>query len=91
MIVLVIDGAMPAVRGELTRWLLEVRAGVFVGTVPASVRDKLWDLVFTKVSCGAALMIHSARNEQGFEIRSFGFPGRLPADFDGLTLMRRPS
>ena len=91
MVVLVIDGASTSVRGQLTRWLLEVRAGVFVGTVPASVREKLWALVFEKVVDGAALMLHTARTEQGFAVRSFGEPGRIPVDFDGLTLVRRPT
>ncbi len=91
MVVLVIDRAPTSVRGELTRWLLEVRTGVFVGTVPASVREKLWDLVFTKVTDGAGLLIHTARTEQGFAVRSFGEPGRIPVDFDGLTLVRRPT
>ena len=31
-----------SLRGELTRWLLELKAGVFVGRVSAMVRERLW-------------------------------------------------
>ncbi len=45
MIVLILERVPASLRGELTRWLLETRPGVFVGRVSAMVRDKLWDKV----------------------------------------------
>ncbi|MEI8259518.1 MAG: type I-E CRISPR-associated endoribonuclease Cas2e, partial [Deltaproteobacteria bacterium] len=45
LIVIVVERATPGLRGQLTRWMLEVRAGVFVGTLSSRVRDKLWALV----------------------------------------------
>ena len=48
MIVMVIERVPTSLRGELTRWLLEPRAGVFVCEVSALVRDKLWELVEDK-------------------------------------------
>jgi CRISPR-associated protein Cas2 len=78
-------------RGELSRWMIEPRAGVFVGNVSALVRDKLWDKVRQNARGGAALMIHSARTEQGFRVQSFGDPSRVPVDMEGLTLVRIPA
>lgn len=76
-------------RGELSRWLLEPKAGVFVGTVSAMVRDRLWERVVRSAKDGAGLMIHSADGEQGFKWRSVGDPSRTIEDFEGLFLVRR--
>ena len=43
MIVLVVTACPAGLRGDLTKWLLEVTPGVFVGTPSARVRDLLWD------------------------------------------------
>ena len=89
MTVLITRAVTPGVRGELSRWMLEVDAGVFVGNVPARIRDKLWEKLFWKLgTSGAALMIYSASNEQGFEIRTEGILDRTMIDLEGLTLMR---
>ncbi len=45
MVVMLLEKVPTTVRGELTRWLLELRAGVFVGNISALVRDKLWDML----------------------------------------------
>ena len=42
---MVIDNAPEKLRGELTRWLLEVKPGVLVGKTSAAVREKLWEKV----------------------------------------------
>ena len=33
MVVMILERVPPSLRGELTRWMLELRAGVFVGTL----------------------------------------------------------
>ncbi|MCQ8210670.1 type I-E CRISPR-associated endoribonuclease Cas2e, partial [Cutibacterium acnes subsp. acnes] len=43
MTVLVLTACPAGLRGHLTRWLLEISPGVFVGHVPTRVRDALWD------------------------------------------------
>lgn len=90
MTVVVVERARPSLRGQLTRWMLEVRAGVFVGTLSARVRDELWKLVLERLGDGSALLIHTARNEQGFVIRCEGEGSRMLFDMDGLTLIGRP-
>lgn len=91
MVVIVLERVSPSVRGELTRWLLEPRTGVFVGNVSAAVRDKLWELVCAKMRDGAGMLIHNAQNEQGFAIRYHGDTSRAVEDFDGLLLIRVPA
>ena len=39
MLVIVMETASEKLRGELTHWLLEVKAGVFVGKASAIVRE----------------------------------------------------
>jgi CRISPR-associated protein Cas2 len=90
MIVLMLEHVTPSLRGELTRWLLEPRPGVFVGKLSALVRDKLWAYVQEKAPKGAGMLVHNAQNEQGFVIRTFGQTKREVVDFEGLTLIRQP-
>jgi len=69
--------------------MIEPQAGVFVGNLPARVRDKLWEKVESEAKQGSALMLFSAQTEQGFAVRCFGDRRRVPVDFDGLTLIQQ--
>jgi CRISPR-associated protein Cas2 len=89
MIVLILERVTPSLRGELTRWLIQPKTGVFVGRVSARVRDLLWKRVAGSVRKGAAILIHSDDTEQGFAIRSLGDTGRLIEDFEGLYLSQK--
>ncbi|MDN3355842.1 type I-E CRISPR-associated endoribonuclease Cas2e [Actinomadura sp. DC4] len=75
-------------RGALSRWLIEVMPGVYVGTVSARVRDELWNAVVGTIGDGAAVLVHPDNTEQGFSLRTAGERRRKPVDFDGLTLVR---
>ncbi len=82
--------ACPAgLRGHLTRWLLEISAGVFVGHVSARVRDLMWLKVCEMTSAGRALMVFSVPGEQRLDFRVHNHHW-TPTDFDGITLMMRP-
>ena len=87
MVVVILESVPKTVRGELTRWLLELRAGVFAGNISAIVRDKLWETLCTKLKNGNAVLLHSAANEQGFLIRTHGESNYKVRDFDGLQLI----
>lgn len=90
MVALLLDRASTGLRGELTRWMLEPRAGVFVGRMSGMVRDKLWEKVCKEVGKEAGcLMVYSTNNEQGFAIRTYGQTVRLIEDFEGLVLVRK--
>lgn len=90
MLVLILERVPPGLRGELTRWLLEPKSGVFVGRVSAMVREKLWDKACAHAREGGCLMIHNSDNEQGYQVRSWGKTARSIEDFEGLFLVRIP-
>ena len=87
MTVIVLEKVPASVRGELTRWMLELRTGVFVGSVSATVRDALWGMVSVKLKGGGGLLIHNAANEQGFAIRYCGLTSKSIKSFEGLSLV----
>ena len=87
MVVIILERVPTSLRGELTRWLLEPKAGVFVGRVSAMVRDKLWELVCGRLRGGAGMMLHTAEGEQGFAVRFWGTRSRMAVDYEGLTLI----
>lgn len=89
MMVLLVERVSPSLRGELTRWLLEVRAGVFVGNVSATVREKLWERVESGLKDGAATLLQSTDTEQGFTLRVLGARTYQVRDFEGLQLICR--
>lgn len=88
MTVLVMENVSPSLRGECTRWMLEVKAGVFIGTMSALVRQKLWEKVQERAESGSCLIAYAADNEQGFRMEMCGNPCRTVVDFDGLQLIK---
>lgn len=89
MVVMVLDHVPVTLRGELTRWMLEVHPGVFVGSPSGLVREKLWEKVCDGSRQGGCVLLHSDRSEQGFAIRTWGSTRRAIEDYDGLKLVRR--
>lgn len=90
MVVLILENAPTSLRGELTRWLLEPRAGVFVGSISAMVREKLWEKVCKAAPEGGAMLLYRAQTEQGFRIETHGEPTRRIVDMEGLQLVYVP-
>lgn len=90
MTVIVLVAAPPALRGHLTRWMVEVQAGVFVGNPGRRIRDRLWIVLAERIRDGLAVMVEPANTEQGWTTRTAGTHRRYPVDFDGLTLIARP-
>ncbi len=90
MVILIMERVPTGLRGELSRWMIEPKANVFVGKMSAMVRDKLWDKVCEKSKDGAATLIFPAPNEQGFAMRTWGSSRRELVDYEGLTLVRIP-
>ena len=78
----------PSLHGECTRYLIQVGTGVFIGTLNALVREKLWELVKQKSEGGNCLLAYSTNNEQGFYMETYGNPRRSIIDFDGLQLIK---
>jgi CRISPR-associated protein Cas2 len=87
---MILERVSPGLRGELTRWLLEPKAGVFVGDVSALVRDKLWELARQRMRSGGGILVYTTNNEQGFALDLWGDTTRLVRDFEGLSLVTVP-
>ncbi|MFF1796560.1 type I-E CRISPR-associated endoribonuclease Cas2e [Kitasatospora sp. NPDC058263] len=90
MTVIVLTNCPAGLRGLLTRWLLEISAGVFIGTPSARIRDHLWAEVQTYAGQGRALLVHNADTEQGFTFRTHDHNWQA-RDHEGLTLIHRPT
>lgn len=88
--VVVLIAAPEGLRGHLTRWMVEVAPGVFVGNPGARIRDRLWALLANRVGDGQAVMIEPADNEQRWAVRTAGRERWAPVDLDGLILLARP-
>lgn len=91
MTVIVLERVPPGLRGELTRWMLELHAGFFVGSLSAIVRDLLWEQVCDQMREGAGFLAYQTNNEQGFALRSCGATSRRLVQLEGLFLVRIPS
>ena len=92
MIVLVLISAPSGLRGDLTRWLLEVAPGVFVGRVSRRVREHLWRRVRSGLGGGTAtLVVHTPAREQRYELFTAGRDRWTPVDVEGVTLIERPA
>lgn len=90
MMVIILENAPAAVRGELSRWLLEPRPGVFVGHVSALVRDRLWEKCCKSCREGGVLQVWSTNNEQRFQMRLYGRTTRSVVESEGLQLIKIP-
>lgn len=89
MVVIVLSLVPESLRGVLTRWLLEIATGVYVGVLPARVRDEVWKRISTTSGTGRAIMIYGTRGEQRLAFRVHNHKW-LVENFDGLELMRIP-
>lgn len=90
MIVMILEKVSAGLRGELSRWLIEPRTGVFVGQVSARVRDALWEKAITRKSGGGVTQIWNTNTEQGFMIRNSGDTSRNLIEVEGLQLIQIP-
>jgi len=94
MLVIVLENAPDRLRGRLSLWFLEVRAGVFVGRASPRLRDRIWGEITSDLGEGNAVMVEAMPSEEaGFRFRTAGGNRRLPLDFDGFPLVgfRPPS
>ncbi len=87
MLVIVVENAPPRLRGRLAVWLVEVRAGVYVGDVSRRLREKIWEQIGVGIEEGNAVMVWSTNTESGFDFLTLGKNRRMPVEFDGLKLV----
>lgn len=87
MLVIVVENVPPRLRGRLAVWLLEIRAGVYVGDYSAKVREHIWDQVEKGIDDGNAVMAWRTNNEAGFDFVTLGTNRRIPVELDGTKLV----
>ncbi len=90
MLVMILEKTTAAVRGELARWLIEPRCGVFVGHVSARVRDALWEKCTKDERIGGVVQIWDSNCEQHFRMRITGDTSRILVEEEGLQLIKVP-
>lgn len=88
MLMVVTEAVPPRLRGRLAVWLLEIRAGVYVGDVSKRVREMIWEQIITLAEDGNVAMAWASNHESGFEFQTYGDSRRVPVDHDGLRLVR---
>ena len=87
MLVIVVENAPPRLRGRLAVWLLEVRAGVYIGNYGRRVREMIWGQVTAYIEDGNAVIAWTSPDEVGFQFDTCGRNRRVPVDMDGLRLV----
>ncbi len=87
MLVIVVENAPPRMRGRLAIWLLEVRAGVYVGKVSRRIREMIWGQIEKGIEDGNAVMAWSTNTESGFDFFTIGKNRRIPKEMDGIKLV----
>jgi CRISPR-associated protein Cas2 len=87
MLAIVVENAPPRLRGRLAVWLLELRAGVYVGQYSRRVREMLWGQIEKGIEDGNAVMVWSTNTESGFDFLTLGENRRIPKEMDGVKLV----
>lgn len=88
MLVVVTEAVPQRLRGRLAIWLLEIRAGVYVGEVSKKVREMIWEQVSALAEDGNVAMAWSTNTESGFDFQTYGQNRRIPVEEDGLRWVR---
>ncbi|MEW6593565.1 MAG: type I-E CRISPR-associated endoribonuclease Cas2e [Thermodesulfobacteriota bacterium] len=87
MLVIVVENVPPRLRGRLALWLLEIRAGVYVGKVSRRIREMIWHNVLEGFGDGNAVMAWTTNTESGFDFLTVGTNRRIPVEMDGVMLV----
>lgn len=88
MLVIAVNNAPPRLRGRLAVWLLEIRAGVYVGNYSRRTREMIWGQVQALIEQGDAIMAWATGTDSGYDFETCGVNRRTPTDLDGMKLVR---
>ena len=87
MLVIVVENAPPRLRGRLAIWLLEIRAGVYIGNYSKKVREYIWQQVKVGLGDGNAVLAWRTNDEAGFDFVTLGSNRRIPVELDAAKLV----
>ena len=89
MLVIAVNNAPPRLRGRLALWLLEIRAGIYVGNYSHRIREMIWGEVVQYIDDGDGIIAWaSPSSEVGYDFDTCGVNRRVPVDVDGMKLVR---
>ena len=72
MLVVITENVPPRLRGRLAIWLLEIRAGVYVGNTSRKTREMIWEQVNALAEEGNVAMAWATNTESGFDFQTYG-------------------
>lgn len=87
IVLVVTENVPPRLRGRLAIWLLEIRAGVYIGEVSKRIREMLWEHITVLAEEGNVVMAWGTNTESGFDFQTCGENRRIPVDLDGLRFV----
>ena len=87
MLVIAVNNAPPRLRGRLAVWLLEIRAGIYVGDYSRKTREMIWGQVIDEIEQGDAIAAWSAPTDAGYDFDTCGRNRRMPVNLDGIKLV----
>ena len=87
MLVVVTENVPPRLRGRLAVWLLEIRAGVYVGDVSKKIREMIWQQINVLAEEGNVVLAWATNTESGFDFQTYGENRRIPIEMEGLRLV----
>ena len=87
MTVIVTENAPPRLRGRLAVWLVEVRAGVYLGDLSLRAREMVRENLEDGIESGNAVLAWTTNTESGFDFETFGANRRMPREMYGVKLV----
>lgn len=87
MTVISLEHVKPQIKGYLTRFMYEIRAGVFVGTISSRTREMLIKDIKENDPDVDMVVAYRFKGKTYFE--SYGYPTRAVVDFEGVQLLSR--
>ncbi|MDF1589351.1 MAG: type I-E CRISPR-associated endoribonuclease Cas2e [Gammaproteobacteria bacterium] len=87
MTVVITEAIPDRLRGRLAVWMLQIRAGVYVGDVSQKVREMIWQQCQHFQENGNIVMAWATNTESGFDFQTLGENRRIPVEMDGLRLV----
>lgn len=87
MLVVITENVPARLRGRLAVWLLEVRAGVYIGATSRKTREMIWEQIIVLAEDGNVVMAWATNTESGFDFQTYGNNRRIPVDWEGLRLV----
>lgn len=86
-LVVVTENVPPRLRGRLCVWLIEIRAGVYIGDTSKRTRELIWEQATSWIDDGNIVMAWATNTESGYEFQTAGTNRREPVELDGLRLV----